>query len=159
MTSILFVYGTVGGNTQMAVESVAAFLEKSGRKTIIQRAEHSKPEELLNYDVVVLASPTYGHGLLESSIAKFVEGLAAIKLAGKPCAVMGLGDPKYEAQYHLESASLLEKAITDAGGKLLLTSLKISGTPVRHLKGWIANWAEQLLAALENSKSEIRNKI
>ena len=76
---------------------------------------------------------------------KFIKGLKEIDLKGKPCAVIGLGDPKYEAQYHIESAPILEKILTDRGGKILLPALRISRTPVMHLKGLIPNWTKKLI--------------
>jgi flavodoxin len=152
MKTVLFIYGSTSGNTEMVVESIAEFLEKKKFKTVTQRAEISNAKDILDYDVCILASPTYGHGLLEEHMAKFVKGMKGISLKGKPCAVIGLGDPKYEAQYHIESAPIMEKVLTDAGGKLVLPALRISMTPVMHLKGLIPNWAEQLLAKLENSK-------
>ena len=144
MKTILFVYGSVGGNTQMVVESVAGLLDAKRFTAILRRAELCVPEELLKSDICVLASPTYGHGLLESTMGKFVEKMKGLDLKGRSCAVIGLGDPRYEAQYHLESVPVLEKAITDAGGKLIAPSLRISRTPVIHLKGLIAAWAKQL---------------
>ena len=149
MKTVLFIYGTTSGNTEMVVESIAEFLEKKKFKTVIQRAEESDAKDILKYDVCILASPTYGHGLLEEHMFKFVKGLKGMHLKGKPCAVIGLGDPKYEAQYHIESAPILEKGLTDAGGKIILPALRISMTPVMHLKGLIPNWAEQLVKQLQ----------
>lgn len=149
MKSVLFIYGSTGGNTEMVVESVADILRAKKFKVDIKRAELSSAKDLLKSDVCILASPTYGHGLLEDHMGKFVKGMKEIDLKGKPCAVIGLGDPKYEAQYHIESASVLEKKLTDAGGKLLLPALRVSMTPVMHLKGLIPYWAKQLLAVLE----------
>jgi flavodoxin len=151
MKSILFVYASVGGNTQMAVEAVASLLEAKKCKVALRHAEFCDPKELLKFDVCVLASPTYGHGLLETTMSQFVQKMKGISLKGKSCAVIGLGDPKYEAQYHLESAPLLEKAISEAGGKLIVPSLRLSRTPVMHLKGLIPAWANQLAEALRKN--------
>ncbi len=148
MKSILFVYASVGGNTQMAVEAVASLLEAKKFKVALRHAELCEPNELLGFDVCVLASPTYGHGLLETAMIGFVERMRGLRLKGKPCAVIALGDPKYEAQYHLEAAPLLEKALAEAGGKLIVPALRVSGSPVRHLKGLIPAWAKQLEKAL-----------
>ena len=151
MKSILFVYGSVGGNTQMAVEAVASLLEAKKFKVTLRPAEFCDPSELLKADVCVLASPTYGHGLLEATMSQFVGKMKGMSLKGKLCAVIGLGDPKYEAQYHLESAPLLEKTLTEAGGKLVVPALRISRTPVMHLKGLIPAWTNQLAEALKKN--------
>jgi flavodoxin len=148
MKTILFVYGSVGGNTQMVVEAIAGLLDAKRFKAETRRAELCDPAELLKYDISVLASPTYGHGLLESTMGKFVEKMKGLDLKGRSCAVIGLGDPRYEAQYHLESVPILEKVIADTGGKLIVPSLRISRTPVMHLKGLIAAWVTQFSNAL-----------
>jgi len=149
MTSIVIVYGSTGGNTEMVAEYVADFLKTKKYKVDVKRAEMSTAKDLLKYDVCILASPTYGHGLLEGHMAKFAKGIKEVNLKGRPCAVIGLGDPKYERQYHIESAPILEKKLTDAGGKVLLPALRISRTPVMHLKGIIPHWTKQLLTLLK----------
>ena len=154
MKSVIFIYGSTGGNTEMTVECVAEILRKKKFKVAVQRAELSEAKEILKYDVCILASPTYGHGLLEDHMFKFLKGIKDIDLKGKPCAVIGLGDPKYEAQYHIESAPILEQKLTSAGGKIVIPALRISRTPVMHLKGLIPNWTEQLVAKITNYKSQ-----
>ena len=133
----------------MVVEYAAEMAKKKGHKVSVKRAEVCSPNEIKKHDICVLASPTYGHGLLEAHMAKFVIRLKKVDLKGKPCAVIGLGDPKYEAQYHIESAPILEKVITDANGKILLPALRVSRTPVMHLKGLIPNWTNQLLKLIK----------
>ena len=145
MASVLIIYGSTGGNTEMVVESAAEMLRAKRHKITLKRAEVSKAADLLKADVIILASPTYGHGLLEGYMAKFAKGLRDLDLKGKSCAVIGLGDPKYEAQYHIESAAILESALADAGGKIILPALRISRTPVMHLKGIIPHWTGQLI--------------
>ena len=149
MKSVLFIYGSTGGNTEMTVESVADILRKKKFRVSVKRAELSVAQDVFDHDICILASPTYGHGLLEGSMAKFIKGLKDISLNGKSCAVIGLGDPKYEAQYHIESAPILEKKLVSAGGKILLPALRISRTPVMHLKGLIPNWTAQLISKLQ----------
>ncbi len=151
MKSVLFIFGSTGGNTEMVVEFVADLLKQKKYDVKIQRTELSQPKDMLKADMVVLASPTYGHGLLEDHMAKFVRAMKEVDLKGKPCAVIGLGDPKYEAQYHIEAAPDLEKAIKGSGGGLLIPSLRISGSPVMHLKGLIPHWTKQLIEKLKVS--------
>lgn len=144
MARILFVYGTTGGNTQIAVESAAQILEGKGHKVTLQRAEKSDPLDLLKYDVCILASPTYGHGHLQEYMAAFVARMKELDLKGKPCGVISLGDPKYNPEFHLESAVLLEKAIQGSGGKLLPPTLRISRSPILYLDTLLKTWAENL---------------
>lgn len=150
MANVLFIYGTTGGNTQMAVESAAHILEGKGHKVALQRAEISDPKDLLKYDACVLASPTYGHGHLQEYMAAFVAKMKKVDLKGKPCGVISLGDPKYNPEFHLESAVLLEKAIQGSGGKLLPPSLRISRSPIIYLDTLLKTWAENLSITLNS---------
>ena len=133
----------------MVVEAVAEYLKAANVEVIVQRAEQSQPEDLKKAEVVVLASPTYGHGILEQYMEKFVKKLSGTDFNQQEMAVIGVGEPKYELQYHIESANILEKLIADQNGQLILPALKISGTPVRHLAGFIPKWSEQLIEKLK----------
>lgn len=132
----------------MAIEAVADDLEKKKVSVTLKRAEEADTSELLKADICVLASPTYGHGMLQEHMASFLKKARDIDLKQKPCAVIALGDPKYEAQYHLESAVLLKKAIEKMNGKVLEPPLLISRTPVMYLKGIIPHWTKQLINKL-----------
>lgn len=149
MTSILIIYASTGGSTEMVAETISEMLIQKKHKVILQRAEQSKSGDISKADVLILASPTYGHGVLQEMMEKFLQTLGDVELKGKSCAVIGVGDPKYEPQYHIESATILEKFLTDHGGKLLLPALRISRSPVMHLKGLIPFWGKQLIDVLK----------
>lgn len=149
MISFLFIYGTTSGNTEMVVDWLAQILEKKGHQIQVQRAELSVPQDIMKGEICVFASPTYGHGLLQDDMMGFIKKLRGdTSLRGKSCAVIGLGQFKYDMEYHVEAAPLLEKAIEELGGKLILPSLRVSGPPVPHLNTYIKAWAEQLMKKL-----------
>ncbi|PIZ72055.1 flavodoxin [Candidatus Peregrinibacteria bacterium CG_4_10_14_0_2_um_filter_43_11] len=148
--SLIIIYGTTSGNTEMVVDKIAEMAKKAGHHVVAKRVESAKPEEMLEYDIAILASPTYGHGELQEDFIPFWRGMGEVDLKGKKCAVVGLGDPKYELHYHLESAPILEEAIQKSGGQILLPALKISGTPVRHLEGLIPNWTEKFINLIKS---------
>ncbi len=147
MSSYLIVYGTASGNTELAVERVGCLLSAAGHRAEWKRVEVSKPEELFRADVVILASPTYGHGLLYEYFYPFLEALKTVDLKGKPCAVIGLGDPKYDEQYHMESAVLLEEALKKAHGRVIVPALRISRSPLPFLETFIPLWVKNLCNA------------
>lgn len=133
----------------MAAESVAGLLEKKKHHVSVQRAEQTDPKELMKADFCILASPTYGHGHLQEYMAAFVVKMKGIDLKGKPCAVIGLGDPKYNPEFHLEAAVLLEKAVEGANGKLVPPTLRMSSSPVKFLDTMIKKWAENLSKSIK----------
>ncbi|MBI5411903.1 flavodoxin family protein [Candidatus Peregrinibacteria bacterium] len=141
---ILIIYGTTGGNTEMAAEQVADVLRKNGHTVELKRVEKSTPQDATSADLCILACPTYGHGVLQEHFVPFHAALKQADLKGKKYAVIGLGDPKYDAQYHVESATIIEEAIKGAGGELVCPALKISRSPVPFLDTLIQKWAEGL---------------
>lgn len=144
---ILIIYGSVGGNTELAADQAALCLKLKGHSVKIQRAELSRPADLKMCDALIFASPTYGHGILQSDMAKFTGQLTPACLKNKPCAVIGLGDPKYDAYYHIESADILELAVKNLGGKLIVPPLRISRSPVLFLDNLISKWAGMFSSA------------
>jgi len=155
MASLHCIYGTTGGNTELVVDEVVDVLKQKGIRVTAARAEQSCPEDCAKADVLLLASSTYGHGLLQEYMEVFVGQVrkAGLALGGKPYAVIGLGDPKYDPEHHIEAAPVLEKFLNDRGGKKLIPSLKISRSPVPHLDLRIKEWAGSLAELLNAKKS------
>lgn len=151
MSSVLIIYGTTGGNTEIVAEKVAEVLCQKKHEVELKRVEQSKPADMLDCDLCILASPTYGHGVLEEHFIPFQKALKETQLKGQQCAVIGLGDPKYDAQYHIESAVILEDAIKASGGTLVCPALKISRSPVPFLSTRVQKWAEELSNLIRNS--------
>lgn len=150
MASVHFFYGTTSGNTELVVDQIVRILEDKGHQTETKRIELARPEDLLKTKVLVLASPTYGHGLLQEEVASFLSQIKAsgISLQGKPCAVIGLGELRYDAEHHIESAELLKQFVEEQGGRLLVPPLRVSRSPVLHLQGVIKTWAEDFIKIL-----------
>lgn len=150
MTSILLLYASTGGNTEITLEKVAEVLREHGHEPVLQRVECSEPEDLAKFEVCVLGCPTYGHGVLQQHMEDFIRKLPAGGgiFTEKRCAVVGLGDGKYDPYYLIESATILEDLIKNHGGILLLPSLRINKSPLPQLDGAIAKWGEELSKAI-----------
>lgn len=133
----------------MVVDRVTRLLESEGHEVTRERAEKSDPNSLKEASITLLAAPTYGQGVLQEDFVAFCDRARGEALKNRKCAVIGLGDPRYEAQYHLESVPILNKFIEKSGGTVILPPLQISGTPVRHLEGFIPHWTKKLLEMIE----------
>ncbi len=142
MANVLIIFGSTSGNTQLVAEKVGMVLEDAKHNVTIQRVEQSDVNDMKKPDVVILGASTYGHGILQDHFIPFREAMRSFDLNGQKCAVIGLGDPKYDAQYHMEAAPILEEAVKESGGNLLQPTLKVSGSPVRALDTYILKWAE-----------------
>ncbi len=145
---IKLIYGSAGGNTEIVCEKVANILSGKGFEVELHQAVLTKPEDLDEADLFIFASPTYSHGLLEQHFGKFLDGLKDVDLTGKRFAVIGLGDDKYDADYHMEAAAIITDFLTQKKAVLVHTPLKISGTPLPQLTTTVRKWAEQLATVL-----------
>ena len=148
MASVLIIYGSSGGNTELTCEKVKEVLESKGVKTQMQRVELSKIDDLKKADLVVLAAPTYEHGVIQMHFIPFLKELKKVDLKQKPMAVIGLGDPKYDDHYHIESANVLTTAIKKSNGNTVMTALRVSRSPLLQLETRIKTWAENLAKIL-----------
>lgn len=150
MATINLLYGTTSGNTELVIDQLALLLQKAGHTLFRHRAEQAKPPMMGTGDCTLLASPTYGHGLLQEDMAVFLDRARKENFSfnRKPCAVVALGDAKYDPEHHIEAARILEQFIRDQQGELLLPALKISRSPVLHLESLVTEWAKTLLKKL-----------
>lgn len=144
MKRILIIYATLSGNTEIVCTKVLSVLEKKGFKVDMKKVEKTNVSEMFNYDLNILASPTYGHGVLEEYFITFYEKMIQTDLKKKPCAIIGLGDFKYDNDYHLESIKILEEGVKLANGEIFFEPLRITKSPLRTINNLIPKWAENL---------------
>ncbi len=145
MAQIKIVYGTVGGNTELVCERVAMVLAGKKHSVQILKAKTTDPAKLGAYDLLILACPTYGIGELEDSFEAFLEKLEAVDLKGRKCAVIGLGDPKYDQDYHLESAKIIMDFLKKKKARVLYMPLRISRSPLPLIQnGFVDRWCEKI---------------
>jgi len=161
---ILIIYATVGGNTELVVDKVrevltAKNLENSENETNneiqkikfeikTQRVENTEILQVLEADLTILASPTYGQGTVESHFLLFLKTLEKTNLTNKNFAVIGLGSPKFYPEYLTESATILENSIKEANGNLIIPSMRIGGEVLKILDKIVPNWTNKLITKL-----------
>ncbi|MDP2690799.1 MAG: flavodoxin family protein [bacterium] len=143
MAHVIIIYGSTGGNTEMVCQKIAEILKKKNHKTTLQRAEWSKPEDLTKGDLCILGSPTYEHGVIQHHMGAFLKQCKIITRDHR-FAVVGLGDPKYDEHYNIESANILEAFVKEHGGEEVIHPLRINKTPIPHLENEITEWALHL---------------
>ena len=150
---VLIVFSSIGGNTELVVQKVTQLVEASERVSAdvirVDSFDMTKPELLDQYNCLILASPTYGQGTIETHFSPFLK-LIKSKIAAKNCAVIGLGDNKYYPEYLTESGAILEKYVTDNGGNLLVPALRIGMPPIKFIDKLVPKWVEKLLLTLES---------
>lgn len=81
---VLVLYYSRGGTTKRVAELITDFIKKEAIDVDITDTESIKAEELLNYDGIIIGSPTY-YGTLAASVKKLIDDSVAFhgKLDGK----------------------------------------------------------------------------
>lgn len=149
MAKIVIIYGSGGGNTEVVCRKVSEVLEEKGHEISLIGAKNLEPEMIPENDLMILASPTYGHGLLEKYFGVFMEKLKKVDLKGKKCVAIGLGDPKYDEDYHLESVRTIVHFLRDKEADIIFRPLMISKSPLPYLSDFIPKWANELSEKLQ----------
>lgn len=144
MVKVKIIYGSAGGNTEVVCERVAEVMRERGDEVELVHAKLSGPESLGGCDLLIFASPTYGHGQLEQYFQEFLEKIKDADLEERKCAVIGLGDPKYDTDYHIESAKVITDFLKEKKASILHLALRISRSPYPFLQDYVPRWAETL---------------
>ena len=76
---ILVVFSSIGGNTELVVQKVTQIIKESEKTSVdvvrVDSFDTTKPELLDQYNCLVLASPTYGQGTIESHFSPFLKAI------------------------------------------------------------------------------------
>ncbi len=123
MKKVGLFYGSSLGNTQGAAEAIAQGLGIS--KSDIFDVAKAKPEQLLDYEVLILGSSTWGLGDLQDDWEGF--GLEKLNLSEKKVAVFGTGDSSSYSDTYCDAIGILAEAAEKAGATLIGTGTDTTG--------------------------------
>lgn len=114
MKKVGIFYGTDGGNTRDVVELIA---KKLGSEVELKDISKASKEEVLSFENLILASPTYGSGDLQSDWDDVIGDFSESDFAGKVVALVGIGDQDSYSDTFADGIShIYEKA---KGGKVV----------------------------------------
>lgn len=84
MAKVLIVYYSRTGNTEKMANAIEEAIKQEGIEVVKKNAEETKAEELLDYDGIILGSPTY-YGTMAWQIKKLIDDSVKFhgRLAGK----------------------------------------------------------------------------
>lgn len=83
-------YGSSTGTTERIAREIARAM--SVPDADVYNVSGTAPDRLGAYDMIVIGSPTYGSGELQSDMYDFLDGASVLDLRGKRVAVFGDGD-------------------------------------------------------------------
>jgi flavodoxin I len=151
--SVLIIYSTIGGNTEIAVKKTQQQFEEKGVLVEVKRVDVSTVADFASHSVIILASPTYGQGSVESHFIPFLASFKTTDISSYHFAIIGLGDTKYYPEYLTESAGILEDSVKKAGGSLIVPSLRIGMPPLKFINRLVPNWVDKIITiSLSKSK-------
>jgi flavodoxin len=154
MERLLIVYSSTSGHTEFVVDVLTQYLKskEAPLEIRVQHVEETEPADLLQCDILLLASSTWNstEGLLPPDFAKFARAARGIDLQGKPTCVIGLGDERY---YHTcrATAHLMQFA-RERGGKNFLAPLPIVNEPYDQREK-VEKWGEKFLSKITVASS------
>jgi flavodoxin I len=144
MAKIIIAYGSTTGNTEKMADIITAVLS-DGNEVDTKNVNSIKPEEISNYDVVIVGSSTWGDGELQDDMIAFNDALKNVALAGKKSAVFGCGETAY-LQF-CKAVDILEETIKSAGGNIVTPGVKIDGD-IDAAKDAIEEWANKVKGSI-----------
>jgi flavodoxin short chain len=128
MTTASSVYASMTGNTEQLAEKLSEQLESLGIETDLNECTEVSVEDLLGYDIVIVATYTYGEGELPDEIVDLYEDLKNADLTGKTYGVAGSGDKSY-GDLFCAAVTQFEEAFAKSGAKKGANSVKIEFAP------------------------------
>lgn len=110
MKTVGIIYGSTSGNTQMVAKKIGALLNAAA----INVANISI-EKLMEFDVLVLGTSTWGLGDIQDDWECFLPKLQSVDLSGKQIALFGLGDALSYADTFVDGMGEIYETIKDKG--------------------------------------------
>lgn|GEM_PF-346233 len=144
VAKVQIIYSTVGGNTEIVVKKITNDLVLSGHQVDSFRVDNYTTENLLKYDLTILASPTYNQGTLDDHFKPFFKNWKSVDLTGRYFVAVGLGSMKYYSEYLTEATGLLEEEISKKGCQLAIPGLRIGVDPLKVLDSLVAKWSQKV---------------
>lgn len=162
MSSLQIIYASTSGHTEYVVSIVMEVLQNAKLHVAGCKAEAAKPEDLLKGDILILGCGTWNtdgpEGQMNPHMKDLLVGRAKdIDLAGKPVAIIALGDDRYF--YTCRAGEHMRRFILDHGGKILGDALLVVNEPYGQEER-VQKWATSLLQKISPSTSSgqaIRN--
>ncbi len=152
MSTLQIIYASTSGHTEYVVGVLSEALKGAGTELQVAscKAEAAKPEDLLEGDVLILASGSWNTGGIEGQMNPHMHDLLQGRakdtdLAGKPVAIIALGDDRYF--YTCRAGEHMRRFVLDHGGKLLGDALLVVNEPYgqeERVRKWAATLSKSL---------------
>ena len=128
MKRIILIYTSMTGNTELMAKAIKDGIVMSGVDITVIEAYDAAPEDLLNYEGILIGTHTWDDGEIPDEFMVFYEELDQFNLSGKKAAVFGSGDSFYGPTFG-EAIHLFSEKLQDLGADLIMDNLLIDLEP------------------------------
>jgi flavodoxin len=143
---ILTIFSSIGGNTELVVSYIGELCREKGLEFDSKRVELVDPVEIADYNLVILASPTYNQGTLENHFYPFLKTWKEDYKGSQKFAVIGLGSKDYYPEYLTESAQILKDEVEARNGIVVGQPLRITGNPLKVMDKLVPRWLDKVIS-------------
>lgn len=150
MKEIHIIYASTTGNTEAVCDTLNALLTQKGYTSVLHRAEETELTTITQNKYFILATSTWGHGMINPYYDELLAGIKYTDCKGKFAGFVGLGDHAYEEELFNRGIDTLKSAFIASGGAEIGNDLKIDGDPFSILDTKVPFWLDKYIAALEN---------
>ena len=138
----IVVYASRTGKCQQMAEAITEAMKEEGASVDLYPAAMVEAKYLLDYDLILMGSSTYGDGEMLSEMVPLCETMNDIDLSGKRAAAFGCGSKRYPM--FCSAVNLLESRLIDCGASLAADGYKIDG-PVMFDLDYVGDWARKFV--------------
>jgi flavodoxin I len=137
----IIVFGSFVGNTETLAGYVKRGLEQAGHTVVMKDVVYADASELLDYELILLASPTYEPKMIQDDMLGFYERLSELDLSGKKAAAFGPGDTAWPD--FCEAVHYLDQRLRERGAEIVSAPLMVDGVVEEHEQAAVA-WGAQV---------------
>jgi len=150
MSKLILIYASTTGNTEAVMDKVGEILTENKLEFESHRAEEAEESIIENNDNFILATSTWGHGIINPFFDELLEYISNNSMAGKKAAFIGCGDKDYEPVLFNNGIKILKSAFLKSGGDEIDRTLIIDGDPFPILDTKVPYWTEKIISAFKN---------
>lgn len=115
------------GNTEAMALAIKEGMQDARVKVDVKDSLQVFPQNLMEYDCVILGSYTWNDGDLPDEFLDFYEEMDQLNLSGKIAAAFGSGDQTYPAFCH--AVEILTEKLSELGALVVHSGLKMEHAP------------------------------
>ncbi|MGI6551088.1 MAG: flavodoxin [Syntrophomonadales bacterium] len=141
MEKAIIVYGSNTGNTETLAAALSEEL-KSRFDVTTRNVIDISPQDIINYDLIVLGSSTWNEGELQDDFLDFYDEMDQLDLTGKKVAVFGPGDSNWDE--YCRAVDILEDKSRQLNANLVTPGFKWDGDIDEEAITEVKKWASKL---------------